>query len=117
MKTFITARVTVPGLHHWPDAPEPFWPLRTPHRHLFTFEVEVETDHADRATEFLYMGTMVENYLRRDFPAVVTVAWGGHLDFGANSCEALAQRVLETFAGARRVTVWEDMENAGGAER
>lgn len=55
----------------------------------------------------------MERFLRARFQAA---EWGA-LDFEERSCEHLATLVLEALPGLRRVTVWEDMENAGGAER
>lgn len=114
MQTFIRARVTVPGIHCWPDAPAEFAPLRASHRHLFTFEIEQFTGHGNRAVEFLHAAKQVEGFLRTAFD--VSGHWGC-LNFGENSCEMLATKVLDAFGGVQRCTVWEDMENAGGAVR
>lgn len=115
MQTFVKARVTVPGVHRWPDAPDQFAPLRSWHRHLFTVEAEVGTDHGNRAVEFIDLGRRVRDVLVAEYEPC---AWWGPwtLDFRDCSCEDIAAGVLRAMPGLRRVTVWEDGENAGGAE-
>jgi hypothetical protein len=114
MKTFVKARVSVDGIHHWPGAPDCYAVLRHEHRHVFTVEAEAETIHGDREIEFIDLGVQVKNFLLATYP---THACWRATNFGARSCEMIAGEVLDAFAALRRVTVWEDMENAGGAER
>lgn len=113
MRLFVKAKVTVPGIHQWLDAPRQFMPLRTPHRHLFTFELDADVTDPNRQIEFIDMGQQLRVAVDAAWPRTF---WGAY-DFGENSCEMLAQWALTHFHGAFRCTVWEDMENAGGAER
>lgn len=107
------ATVTVPGMHHWPGAPDQFAPLRCPHRHLFTFELEVDVTNLDRQVEFLDAGRQMRDALTAWFSRG---PWDTY-NFEDRSCEMLAEWMLARFTGARRCVVWEDHENAGGAER
>jgi hypothetical protein len=104
----------VPGLHQWPGAPDLYAVLRAPHRHLFTFELEVDVTDPDREQEFIHVAAQMKAGLESRFES--KSIWNA-LDFGSRSCEMLAEWMLEQFPGASRCTVWEDMENAGGAER
>lgn len=112
-KTFIKARVTVPGVHQWPQAPDSFSPLREIHRHLFTFELEVETTDPNRGVEFLDAGRYMREAITAEYPSSY---WDAH-EFGTLSCEHLSIWMLNKFPGAIRCTVWEDGENCGGATR
>lgn len=105
--------MTVPGVHCWPQAPDHFGPLRTTHRHLFTIDADVQTDHGNRAVEFIQLGQQIREYLTGAYPR--SPYWDC-VDFRNLSCEMIASDVLLAF-NLDRVTVWEDMENAGVAER
>lgn len=48
----VDTTVRVPGYHYWSGAPDRQPYLKTVHRHLFHFTVEVEAGHPDRETEF-----------------------------------------------------------------
>lgn len=110
---FVKVRVQVPGQHHWPDAPSEVAFLRNLHRHVFTVEVELVVGHGDREVEFFMCQRALEAFLRARWAERLPM-----LHFGAMSCEMIAQVVLDEFEPQpRRVTVWEDGENAGGAER
>lgn len=100
---WITVRSRSWGQHCWPSAPASRSYLAGPHRHLFTVELSVEVDHADREIEF------------HDLLDELGGAWPESLDLGSSSCEMLAEMVLRNIASAypgRRVQVrvYEDTE-------
>lgn len=112
--TTITATVRVPGLHHWPTAPEQRAYLRSPHRHLFVARATVYVGHHNRDVEFHDLGDDLGAALRG---ATGTLAYGEHstslLDFGPQSCEHLATHVAEVLAdrySVAEVSVSEDDE-------
>jgi hypothetical protein len=116
MDTIIVVRVTVAGEHFWRDAPAEVAFLRNPHRHLFTFEVEMAVDHSDRQREFFLVADYIRERLRKSFDAHVL---SGALRFGERSCEQLASwcaALPRIQDDVRRVVVWEDMENGGGVD-
>lgn len=98
--TTITARVSQPGLHHWPTAPEQRAYLRDPHRHLFVARATVYVGHDERDVEFHDLGDDLLSALRG---ATGTLAFGSHqtslYDFGAQSCESLARHCCEVLGG------------------
>lgn len=105
MMTEIWTRVELPGIHHWPEAPEHRGYLAGPHRHLFVITVWVPVDGTNREVEF------------HDLQDMVRAVWGAVTrDCGASSCETLA---LEMAAELRtrfrvdpsRVEVSEDGES------
>jgi hypothetical protein len=73
----------------------------------------VDVTDPDRQVEFLHAGRQLRAAIDEAFPR----AYWDAVDFGERSCESLAAWALDRFPGARRCTVWEDLENAGGAER
>jgi hypothetical protein len=105
-------KVQVPGQHRWPDAPEEVAFLRHDHRHLFGIVAEWEVDHGNRAIEFFLAQQKVHQLLLALWPIHRVV-----VDFGAMSCEDIAERLLLSLRPhPRRVTVSEDGENEGVAE-
>jgi len=115
MTTMAIAKFTVPGLHHWPDAPAHRHYLRAPHRHLFWFDARVEVQHVDRAIEIHDLRDVAKDHVRNHIATAIDERL---LDFGSNSCEAIAHQ-LAAYLRARytanvSVSVLEDGE-AGGA--
>lgn len=116
LPTTITAKVSEPGLHYWPGAPQGRAYLSHLHRHLFVVRAVAEVHHDDRDIEFHDFGDRVRHHFCRMAP---DRAFGDEgqslLNFGPQSCEALARGVLaglrEDF-GSRvvSVTVSEDDE-------
>jgi hypothetical protein len=95
-------RFTREGWHHWPAAPEERKYLAASHRHLFYVEVEIEVRHNDREIEFHDLLA----FCKAKFPTG---------DFGAASCEMLAQALSQTVqyqwpGRALTVSVFEDNE-------
>lgn len=114
MTTTITVSARVQGLHRWPEAPARRSYLASLHRHEFIASVEVGVSHADRDVEFHDLGEAVESLLR---------SYGGvyHpdsllVDFGAQSCEHLGNRLLEALEAEGftvvGVTISEDGQHA-----
>jgi hypothetical protein len=88
---YVRVIAQVEGLHHWADAPDTEGYLRAPHRHLFTADVRMQVHHADREVEV----NALARWLRGEVLPGLGVAAGPGLitDFGAQSCEHLAERV------------------------
>lgn len=118
MTSYVHLLTQVEGLHHWPDAERPEWYLRAPHRHLFVVTAQIQVFTHDReieinaATRWLthVLTTFVDQPPQPDSP----------LDFGAQSCERLAARLVDVltvrYGGHRwmRCTVTEDGLLGGG---
>jgi hypothetical protein len=102
---FIVLTFTLPGFHHYPQAPEAVGFLRDRHRHLFRFVLRFRVQHDNRDKEFFLVSSEVQNFL--------TGIYGNPAEFGAASCEELAQGLLTEYAaqGCCWVEVWEDAEN------
>jgi len=102
--TLVYCRGSVEGFHRWPEAPEEVSHLRTRHRHMFGFRVEIRVGHDDRDVEFIIAKRAVLSYL------------GQHPVKGTESCEMIAKRIqghLVTVRGwnVAMVEVDEDGEN------
>lgn len=101
MNRFVTIRLQVEGIHYWPGAdsiPEVSF-LKHPHRHMFHVECGKRVEGSDREIEIITFKRNVEEFLQ---------AFGG--DFGAMSCEMIAEMILERFH-CEWVSVSEDDEN------
>lgn len=112
MKTNVIIKLSIEGLHNWPEArnmfPEVAF-LSDMHRHVFHFTLKKRVYHDNRDIEFIMFKRDVEQYLRGKF-------WREDyrcLMFGPMSCEMIAKQLLECFE-CEYVSVWEDNEN--GAE-
>lgn len=84
------------GLHNWPAAAEVLPKvsyLAHPHRHEFFFELKKKVDHDDRDIEIINFENEVKDYLKRNFYNQELDL----LDFGARSCEMLAQDLVEAY--------------------
>ena len=103
-------KITFPGWHYWaaaPDGRHAF--LREPHRHMFTFEVEVLLEHNDRQVEFFDL----QKEMHKVLPLNLILGAPGV----GSSCEALAEdmgKVLHVNGyKVLEVLVSEDGESAG----
>ncbi|PSK95789.1 hypothetical protein CLV30_12841 [Haloactinopolyspora alba] len=94
MAVTIGARVTVPGLHNWPDAHGDRSYLRCAHRHLFHIDVEARVGHDERDVEFHDLAHLVDTEARRLGHDTDT----GLVDYGARSCETLARQLAVALA-------------------
>lgn len=109
LKSSICVQVKLSGFHAWPDARAEVRFLNTPHRHLFTIKAIKRIDHS-RQVEFFMFAREVEDAARAcGTPTVYGV------DFGSQSCETIAEKVLKAV-GADRVEVYEDGENGSIVE-
>lgn len=115
MSRTITARFTLAGLHHWPNAPERRAYLRNPHRHLFHVTVHTPVMHDDRDIEFHDLAEQAVRHFRRlgdPYHPESTL-----VDFGPRSCEVLAEQLAKSlhavYVPVSRVDVSEDGENDG----
>jgi len=129
--TFVTVRLTVLGVHCWPEAPSEeslsspapeVSALRHPHNHQFTFEVTAEVTHADRDIEFFLLRRAIWEGLQLLYLDKAVQARGFNsqtFDFGTSSCEHIATRLLEHLTCVYpkvpywKVQVWEDQHAAG----
>lgn len=66
------------GFHCYPNAPEDVSYLRSPHRHLFKFRVEIEVFHEERELEF------------HQFLRTCKAFYADSTSLNAKSCETLA---------------------------
>lgn len=107
MRKEIFTTFDMPGIHHWPNAPDHLHFIRTPHRHDFHFQVGFAVDDSDRELEFFEVqsrcaGQMMNIY---DYNEMV-------IDFGSDSCEMIAEKLLALLPEqAIYVEVSEDGEN------
>lgn len=103
----VWATVDLPGVHHWPSAPQHRSYLRTPHRHLFRIRAEVRVGHYDRDVEFHDLQDLICEWWRNEWPELG--------DVGARSCEDLARdlgyAMIEQGLTVVAVDVSEDNEN------
>lgn len=84
IKRSVVVRTRFEGTHKWPEAVGDVWYLRESHRHEFHVEVEVPVEHNDRQVEFIGLKQRLKD---------LTKGWPHNL--GSQSCEDLAQKILE----------------------
>lgn len=106
----VWARVALPGLHRWPNAPEHRAYLRNRHRHLFHVLAAVQVRHHDRDVEFHDLGDMIRSWWRSAGAHPVTSV----RECGEKSCEHLARELWSHLdqhkLAVARVEVSEDGE-------
>lgn len=86
----ILVRENVVGFHCWPT-PDPAVPyLGQTHRHRFGFIIEASVTHGDREVEF----HMLQRSTRAVVGGLFPMNEHGEYEFGARSCEAIAEAVL-----------------------
>lgn len=116
---FIQVRTQVEGVHRWPAAPPPEDYLANAHRHLFVAVLDIGVGHNDRELEINAVTRWVTE-LMVSFATPGPI--GGPVDFGAQSCEQLATRLVEAVIDRYghhrqvRATVLEDDLLGGGVE-
>jgi hypothetical protein len=108
----------VEGLHQWPDAGPPDDYLTASHRHMFVADVDLDVAHSDRELEInalaRWLTTVFASFAQRPSQPEAP------LDFGSQSCEHLAERLVaaitDRYGAHRRVrcTVTEDGILGGG---
>lgn len=109
-KASIVVFFTMPGFHHYPEAPEDVAFLRDRHRHLFHFRLYFRVSHHNRDLEFFQQAQKVKQLLRSEF--------GEPCEFENCSCEMVADWFLDRFQseGCFKVEVSEDGENGSVVE-
>jgi len=107
MKKQVIAQITIEGFHNYPNAPKQVNFLQFPHRHQFVIKVGYEVEDLNREKEIFIARAEIENYINE--------AYGVPAQFGAMSCEMIANELLEFGMedGVKWVEVWE--EQTGGA--
>ena len=101
----VWVRFALEGFHYYPDAPDSVAYLKNEHRHMFHYEVSVQTWDQDREVEF----HMMKNWLLFLFKS-------NTLQSNYKSCEMMAVDLLKELKnkyGTNRVykiTVSEDLE-------
>ena len=114
MKKFtIIVKTQFDFTHRYENAPDKVAFLRSPHRHKFYVEVEIEVFHDDRELEFLMVKEKLEHHLM-----VATKCLGRSMWQETASCEQMCEGLLNFIIksyGERDVTVsvFEDNENGG----
>lgn len=107
MKTSsIIIRTQFAGLHYYAKAPEQVAYLRSPHRHVFFVEVEMQVSHDDRDLEFIIVKNSINEFIDSK-PFDITA-----------SCEQMADEICKYLIkkyDQRNIscTVFEDNENGG----
>lgn len=111
----VFCRTQFEGIHCWPNAPQEVYYLRSPHRHIFNIEVQIDVETNDREIEFIMLKHEVDCWINN---AVVAQKerTGRVWDLGSTSCECLANS-LANFLHAKYqyrniyIEVNEDGEN------
>jgi hypothetical protein len=104
-KKFIWVTFQREGFHMYPDAPEGVEFLKSIHRHIFHFRIELEVFHDDRDVEFILFKRELERlYSNAEM----------ELDF--KSCEMIAEDLYEYISDKYPgrdlvITISEDGEN------
>jgi hypothetical protein len=83
MKT-VWVTYTLSGFHHWEQAPEEVAYLRSSHRHLFGFRVEVEVSHSEREVEY---HQLQKEAIGLSYPILAEAESSG------SSCETMASQL------------------------
>jgi hypothetical protein len=117
---FVRVRAQVEGLHRWPDATGSDGYLASPHRHVFTAELDISVVHDDRELEINAVSRWIHEVLASF--AATPLQPDGPADFGAQSCEQLATRLVRAVADrfglhrSVRCAVLEDGLLGGGVQ-
>lgn len=97
----------IDGFHLYPDAPEKVEFLGNIHRHTFIIKAGFSVTNSNREKEIFIFRDYIRSYLYESY--------GNPCQFGAMSCEMIAEEIME-FAMIDEIKwceVWE--ENTGGA--
>ena len=114
---------SVIGFHRWPKAPIDVAYLRSLHRHLFKFRIQVSVPTLDRAVEFHTMKAYAVEKLNQLFIKMAWTVEHNAFNFENNSCEMIASRLCEALVNSNHfigfssrevvVDVSEDGEHGG----
>lgn len=105
MKREVLTYNVIEGLHNYPDAPKEVDFLSYAHRHVFIIRCRAEVTHNEREIEIIMEQDKIKEKLCNTF--------GTPCNFGAMSCESIAQFLLQEFKELSYVEVLED--GYGGA--
>jgi len=106
MTKLIVIQTSFAAIHSYPECEnKEVGFLTNPHRHVFHVVVKFKVEHNNRQIEFLTKKKEINQFIEEVF--------GKEEDIGSQSCEDIAETILETFS-ADFVSVYEDNEN--GAE-
>lgn len=114
-RTIVIINTSIDGCHNFPAAKELFPEvgfLSDRHRHMFHIKLASPVTHSDRDKEFIMLKRDIQQYVVDKYYNTETRT----CEFGAKSCEMLAQELLEKF-NAQWVEVWEDQENGAKVEK
>lgn len=111
LETLVGIKFEIEGMHCYPNASANHGDgvkfLEQPHRHLFKFNCKKRVNHDNRDEEFILLKNRVESYIKHNTPIIAGTAI---YDFGSQSCEQIAKKVLKQF-DFEEVEVSEDGEN------
>ncbi len=116
MKYSVVVTFSIEGFHCWPAAKDVFPEvafLSDRHRHMFGFRCYAHVTHTDRDKEFILLNREIKRNLHMYFEKDAYNV----LEFGAMSCEAIGEFLLDQFPELYKVEVWEDWENGAIIER
>ncbi len=122
LKTNIIISLQIEGFHCWPDAKNIFPKmgfLSERHRHIFYIVAKKKVYHSDRDVEIIDFKRLIYSYLIDKYHQSEfnekdnSYPFEYFCEFGAMSCEMIAQELLEKF-DLEYCSVLEDNEN--GAE-
>lgn len=105
----VWVKFSVVGFHNWPDAPADYDYLAARHRHTFNFEVHVPVNDSNREIEFHELKHTCKVLLGADIH---------DLEFGAQSCEMIAEGLAEQLLNRYTLptcTVQVDEDGEAGA--
>jgi hypothetical protein len=107
MNKYIWVTASHIGYHRWPGAPSEAQFLCFKHRHVFKFKACLRVDHGDRQKEFFIVQKALQVAITKLWPA----CWLADKDFGENSCEQIAEKLLCFYPDVISIEVSEDGEN------
>jgi len=114
--------VQIEGTHNWPTCPfDEVDYLRVPHRHVFHIKAYKPVTHSDRDVEFIMLKHLIRDYLVNKYGTfirhdeVTSNVYYTHCEFGAMSCEMIAEELIEKF-DLSKCEVNEDNENGAIVE-
>lgn len=107
-RRYIVVTLQVEGIHSWPECnlPEVKY-LKDPHRHIFHIKAIKEVNHNEREIEIIKFKGLINDWLTGNFGFYNTST---AIDFGANSCETIAEILVDEFK-LLSCEVLEDGEN------
>ena len=105
MKRQVITYNAIEGFHHYPNAPVSCHYLKNRHRHIFVIRCTFDVSNNNREIEINTQQNQIEMFLESNF--------GHPCEFGAYSCEDIAEVILNKFPNMTQCSVKED--DYGGA--